>query len=117
MRDTHQLLAAGKVQEPDGTGMYRDHRAAVSAGPVAALAMTAALRLMFRIEAEFEQRVFVLIGNATLSGNDITFTSTVNSDSNATPRALAVNSNNNGTTLFKESGDISLNGYDDSSEF
>ncbi|MBI1918657.1 MAG: autotransporter-associated beta strand repeat-containing protein, partial [Planctomycetes bacterium] len=42
----------------------------------------------------------VLTANTTLNGANITFNSTVDSDSNATPRALTVNSSNNGTTLF-----------------
>src|SRR5262249_25620520 len=42
----------------------------------------------------------VLTANTTLNGSNITFNSTVDSDSNATPRSLTVNSSGNGTTTF-----------------
>src|SRR5262249_11895660 len=42
----------------------------------------------------------VLTNDTSLTGGNITFGSTLNSDSNATPRSLALNSSGNGTTTF-----------------
>ena len=71
-RDTVLLPGFGEIEEAVSSGLVVDHcadrhryfdRVSLGAGPVASLAVPTALGLVFRIEAELEQRVLMFRGH------------------------------------------------------